>query len=72
MAQGNSVFTVVRTIFGILMIVIYFGMAYAMAVNFFNLEINPYLRWGMAVILALYGVYRCYRQVKGIDYYGRR
>ena len=26
-------------------------------------------RYSMAAVLALYGIYRCYRQVKGIDYY---
>ena len=53
------------------MILIYFGMAYLLFINFFDWDTEPWLslRYIFAAILAIYGVYRCYRQVKGTDYY---
>ena len=74
MAKGGniSVIRLLRVVFGLFMIVVYFGMAYLLAVNFFDWNNNVFwniVRWSFASILALYGIYRCYRQVKGIDYY---
>lgn len=42
-----------------------------MIINFFNLVTPPfnYLRWIFAVVFGLYGIYRGYRQFKGLDYY---
>lgn len=63
-----------RILFGVFMIVVYFGMAYLLLVNFFQWTSEPWLtlRYVFATILILYGIYRCYRQIKGIDYYRLR
>ncbi|MBP5688518.1 MAG: hypothetical protein J6X22_07750 [Muribaculaceae bacterium] len=56
------------------MIVVYLGMAYLLFINFFQWNTEPWLtlRYVFATVLALYGIYRCYRQIKGIDYYRLR
>ncbi len=75
MKSGASVILkTVRIFFGIFMIIVYFGMAYLLYINFFDWTSEPWLtlRYVFAAILALYGVYRCYRQIKGIDYYRLR
>ena len=64
-----------RLVFGVLMIIVYLGMAYLLIVNFFewtDTAMWRMIRLGMAAILAAYGVYRAYRQVKGTDYYRNR
>lgn len=65
------IFKSLRIFFGIFMILIYLGMAYLLYINFFDWNSEPWLtlRYIFAAILAIYGVYRCYRQVKGTDYY---
>ena len=75
MSNRNHVTRVLRIVFGIFMIVVYLGMAYLLAINYFNYDDTSLwktLRWAMAAILAVYGLYRCYRQVTGIDYYRTR
>lgn len=64
-----------RLIFGVMMIVIYLGMSYLLMVNFFDWSETTtwnIVRYGMATIFGLYGIYRAYRQVTGIDYYRNR
>ena len=64
-----------RLIFGIFMIIIYLGMAYLLIVNFFDWSETMtwnIVRYGMATIFGLYGIYRAYRQITGIDYYRNR
>ena len=67
-------FKAIRIFFGIFMILVYWGMAYLLYINFFRWTTEPWLtsRYVFAVILAVYGLYRCYRQIKGIDYYRLR
>ena len=76
MKSGTGVILkALRIFFGIFMIVVYFGMAYLLFINFFDWstgELWTTLRMAFAAILAIYGIYRCYRQVKGIDYYRLR
>ncbi len=69
--SGNGLFRGIRVFFGIFMVLVYFGMAYLMVINFFGWRQAPFtwLRWFFALVFGLYGIYRCYRQVKGIDYY---
>jgi len=70
--DGTGILRWVRLFFGIFMIVVYLGMAYLLIINFFNWGDSPVwlaVRYVFAAILAAYGLYRCYRQVKGIDYY---
>jgi hypothetical protein len=50
-------------------------MGTALALNIFdwdNTLLWKTIRWTMATIFVLYGIYRAYRQVKGIDYYQGR
>ncbi len=75
MSSKTSLFLkAIRIFFGVFMICVYLGMAYLLYINFFDWTSEPWLtlRYIFAAILALYGVYRCYRQIKGIDYYRLR
>ena len=70
--SGISAMGAVRVAFGIFMVIVYLGMAYLLAVNFFDWSNTPLwrtVRWAMAAIFGLYGLWRCYRQITGIDYY---
>lgn len=71
MRGASLIFKIVRIFFGVFMILVYLGMAYLLYTNFFNWTTEPWLtlRYIFAAILAVYGLYRCYRQIKGIDYY---
>lgn len=71
MRGASLIFKIVRIFFGVFMILVYFGMAYLLYTNFFDWTTEPWLtsRYFFAAILAAYGVYRCYRQIKGTDYY---
>ena len=72
--KASSMFKAFRILFGVFMIVVYLGMAYLLYINFFKWTTEPWLslRYVFAIIFALYGIYRCYRQIKGIDYYRLR
>lgn len=59
-------------VFGVFMICVYLGMAWLIGINHFGWSDTPVMkvmRLLTAVVLGAYGVYRCYRLVKGIDYY---
>lgn len=73
-SKTSLIFKSIRIFFGIFMICVYLGMAYLLYINFFEWTSEPWLtlRYIFAGILALYGIYRCYRQIKGIDYYRLR
>lgn len=57
---------VMRNIFGIFMILVYLGMGILMCVNFFGFP-WPWTGWVMGILLIIYGIWRGYRQFKGID-----
>ena len=58
---------VMSTIFGIIMI-IYVGMGVLLLINFFNWNSDwAWTRYIVGVVLVIYGLWRAYRQVKGID-----
>ena len=60
--------TIVRTVFGIIMILIYVGMGVLLLINFFNWESDwAWTRYIVGVVLIIYGIWRAYRQYKGID-----
>lgn len=64
-----------KLFFGIFMVLVYLGMAILMAINFFNFANTPLwtaVRWLFVVVLALYGIYRAYREVTGVHTYGMR
>lgn len=59
-----------RTIFGIIMIIIYVGMGVLLLCGVFtddNAGGWVWLRWGGGSLLVLYGIWRAIRQFKGID-----
>ena len=59
---------VMSTIFGIIMIIIYVGMGVLFLINFFNWNSDwAWTRYIVGVVLVIYGLWRAYRQVKGID-----
>ncbi len=58
----------VRTIFGIIMILIYVGMGVLLLINFFGWQSDwAWTRYIVGVVLIIYGFWRAYRQYKGID-----
>lgn len=67
---GNNIFRTLRVFFGLFMVIVYLGMAYLMFINFFDWNTSlTWFRYVLAVVFMLYGVYRCYRQITGVDYY---
>lgn len=58
----------VRTVFGIIMILIYVGMGVLLLINFFGWKSDwAWTRYIVGVVLIIYGFWRAYRQYKGID-----
>lgn len=59
---------IMRTIFGILMIVVYVGMGVLLLINFFDWTPGWAIpRYVVGIMLIIYGIYRAWRQYKGID-----
>ena len=59
---------IMRTIFGIIMIIIYVGMGVLILINFFHWGGDwAWTRYVVGTVLILYGFWRAYRQVTGID-----
>jgi len=58
-----------RNIFGIFMIIIYVGMGVLLLCNFFDWMDGgwSWLRWTGGTLFIVYGIWRAYRQFKGID-----
>lgn len=60
--------SVMRSLFGILMIVLYVGVGVLLLINFFKwTESWDACRYIIGVVLIIYGFWRAYRQFKGID-----
>lgn len=57
----------IRVLFGIMMVFIYLGMGLLMIFNFFEWS-NPAIYYSIGGLLIAYGLYRGYRQIKGLDY----
>lgn len=58
-----------RNIFGIIMILIYIGMGVLFYINFFGFSQSwEWFRWVGGSLFIIYGIWRGYRQFKGIDY----
>ena len=66
--RQTGVNRVLRMAFGIFMVLVYLGMAALMAINYFGL--SGKLNWVFAAVLAAYGLYRGYRELKGEHSYG--
>ena len=60
-----------KMFFGIFMVLVYLGMAWLMAINYFGFP-KKYLSWFFAVVFGLYGIYRGYREITGEHSYGMR
>lgn len=68
--RGNHPSTpqIMRTVFGIFMIVVYIGMGILLFLNFFRWDADfTWARIACGVLLVIYGVWRGYRQFSGID-----
>ncbi len=64
----NKANKIMRAIFGIIMIIVYVGMGVLLLINFFNWGGDwAWTRYVVGVVLVIYGIWRAYRQVKGID-----
>ena len=65
---GSKANRIMRSIFGIIMIVIYVGMGVLLLINYFNWGGDwAWTRYVVGVVLIIYGLWRAYRQVSGID-----
>lgn len=59
---------IMRAIFGIIMIIVYVGMGVLLLLNYFGWDADwSVARYVVGVVLIIYGFWRAYRQVKGID-----
>lgn len=61
--------SVMRTIFGIIMIIVYVGMGVLLLLNYFQWSpgLMQVLRWVGGVVFILYGIWRAIRQFRGYD-----
>ena len=60
--------TALRALFGIIMIIVYVGMGVLLLINYFQWGGDwAWTRYIVGVMLIIYGLWRAYRQVKGID-----
>lgn len=59
----------IRALFGIIMIVVYVGMGVALLCGAFTWISGDWdwLRWTAGSVLVIYGLFRAWRQFKGID-----
>ena len=67
--RNDMVPSAMRTVFGIIMIIVYVGMGILLLINYFQwqTEALTWLRYAGGVMFILYGIWRAYRQFKGID-----
>lgn len=67
--RAADVPSVMRVIFGIIMIIVYVGMGVLLLINFFDWGpgIWQWLRWIGGIAFVLYGIWRAIRQFFGID-----
>jgi cytochrome c biogenesis protein CcdA len=58
-----------RAIFGIIMIIVYVGMGILLLCNFFYWIGGSWtwIRIALGILFIVYGIWRAYRQFKGID-----
>ena len=64
-----------KMFFGFFMVLVYLGVAVAMALNLLGWSNTPFwntIRWIFAVVFGLYGIYRGYREINGEHTYGMR
>ncbi|MDE6311888.1 MAG: hypothetical protein K2L96_08765 [Muribaculaceae bacterium] len=67
-SKGMNPNTVMRAVFGIIMIIVYVGMGVLLLINYFNWDGDwAWTRYVIGVVLVIYGIYRAWRQYKGVD-----
>lgn len=61
--------SVMRAVFGIIMVIVYVGMGVLFLINFFGWGDGIYywLRMVGGIVFIVYGIWRAYRQFRGID-----
>lgn len=65
LSRQKKPITTTGMLFGILMIIVYCGMAYLMIFSsIFNQNLPEYFRYIAGVLLFLYGIFRAYRLVR--------
>ncbi len=66
--NGNKANNIMKGVFGIIMIIVYVGMGVLLLINFFNWGGDwAWTRYVVGCVLIVYGFWRAYRYVKGID-----
>ncbi|MDE6206973.1 MAG: hypothetical protein K2M55_04115 [Muribaculaceae bacterium] len=66
-ADGKSN-KIMRAIFGAIMVIVYVGMGVLLLINFFGWDGDwAWTRYVVGIVLVIYGIWRAYRQVSGID-----
>lgn len=59
---------IMRTIFGTVMVIVYVGMGVLLLINFFGWGGDwAWTRYVVGIVLIIYGIWRAFRQIKGID-----
>lgn len=67
-AGAPSAGRIMRNVFGIFMVLIYVGMGILLFINFFGFDrAFAWVRWVGGSLFILYGIWRGYRQAKGLD-----
>ncbi|MDE6309381.1 MAG: hypothetical protein K2L81_04225 [Muribaculaceae bacterium] len=67
-SSGVNWATVFKSIFAIFMVIVYVGMGVLLFINFFQWDPAwSWLRWVGGGIFVLYGIWRAYRQIAGVD-----
>lgn len=67
--SGSGTPMAMRTIFGIIMILVYLGVGVLFLVGFFDPLFGgmPWVKWVLGILLVIYGIWRGYRQFAGLD-----
>lgn len=65
---ANKANKIMRAVFGIIMVIVYVGMGVLLLINRFHWDGDwAWTRYVVGGVLVIYGFWRAYRQVKGID-----
>lgn len=64
-AEKSPIVINIGYLFGAIMLVVYFGMAYLLLfTDLFKEVFNPALRYSFGILFMLYGIFRAYRFIK--------
>lgn len=59
---------IMRGIFALIMIIVYIGVGILLLINYFNWAENiDWMRWIIGIVLIIYGIFRAYRYITGVD-----